>query len=211
MAIKNIIFDLGNVIVGVDSSHTERGLRELGIDRAAEIFTVQQQNELCDRFECGQISADEFIHELSQYSTHDTVDPAAVQHAWESMILESHPDRLALLHALREHYNVYLLSNTNQIHYDHLNSKFKKLYGIACLDELFDKAYYSFKVGLRKPTREIFMHVLTSERLEPLETVFIDDLEQNVKTASQLNIKTIHATDIDDTWEQVAQLYTNCK
>lgn len=211
MAIKNIIFDLGNVIVGVDSSRTEHGLSKLGIQRAAEIFTVQQQNELCDRFECGLVTPEEFIQALSEYSEQEVVDPTAIQSAWESMILESDPDRLTLLQALRERYNVYLLSNTNQIHYDHLNTKFRQLYGIACLDELFDKAYYSFRVGLRKPTREIFMHVLTDEQLEPTETLFIDDLAKNIQTADQLHIQTLHATDMDETWEQIAKLYIDSK
>lgn len=211
MAVKNIIFDLGNVIVEVDSSHTERGLQALGIERASEIFTLKQQNELCDLFEIGQITPQDFLKALSAYSTHDDVDHQAIQQAWESMILESHPDRLTLLQALRERYNVYLLSNTNKIHYDYLNKLFKQEYGVACLDDLFDKAYYSFEVGLRKPTAEIFHHVLKDEQLEPLETLFIDDLEQNIKTAEKLRIQTLHATDLDETWEHVARLYTGAE
>ena len=69
MAVKNIIFDLGNVIVEVDSSHTERGLQALGIERASEIFTLKQQNELCDLFEIGQITPQDFLKALSAYST----------------------------------------------------------------------------------------------------------------------------------------------
>ena len=151
MALKNIIFDLGNVIIDIDSTRTVRGLSDLGIKQASDIFTVEVQNELCDQFECGDISPATFIKALGDYSTHDDVDLNAVQKAWESMILQSHPDRLQLLQELRKKYNVFLLSNTNQIHYTYINTMFFSTYNVKCLDDLFDKAYYSFQVGLRKP------------------------------------------------------------
>lgn len=206
MTIKTVIFDLGNVIIDVDSTHTEHKLQRLGIERASEIFTVQEQNALCDRFECGHVSPEEFIQSLSDYSSHDDVDHQAIQHAWESMILHTTEERLNTLKELRDRYRVLLLSNTNQIHYDHINRLFAERYQIECLDTLFDKAYYSFQVGMRKPMPDIFLHVLEDQSIDAHETVFIDDLAKNIDAAKACGIQTWHAQDLDKIWSDVRGL-----
>jgi epoxide hydrolase-like predicted phosphatase len=207
MTIKNIIFDLGNVIVDIDAKRTEHGLNKLGIERASDIFTVEEQNDLCDRLECGVLSGEEFIRLLGEHSLSQDVDLGAVKAAWESMILQSHPERLQVLSDLRQHYRVFLLSNTNEIHYNYLNKQFAEQHDIACLDNLFDKAYYSFRVGLRKPMPEIYEHVLEDGGMHPEETLFIDDLDKNLEAAKQFNIQTWHAQSMDETWEYVKKAF----
>ena len=197
-----IIFDLGNVIVDINAEHTRQQLHALGIANPQDIFTVQDQNALCDEFECGRLTSQQFLHALRDYSTQENVSLDAIQQAWEAMILDVSLQRLDILRALSKEYRLFLLSNTNQIHYNYLNNKLREQFDIPCIDLFFEKAYFSFKIGLRKPMREIFDHILIDSDLKTDNTLFIDDLGQNITTANQLGITTWHVTNTADLWEK---------
>ncbi|HEY2727755.1 MAG TPA: HAD-IA family hydrolase, partial [Parafilimonas sp.] len=82
--------------------------------------------------------------------------------------------------------------NTNQIHYDSFINTFKKQIGDYDFNKLFIKAYYSHKIGLRKPSKEIFEIVLKNENLNAHETLFIDDSSANIEAAKTVGLQTIY-------------------
>ena len=84
------------------------------------------------------------------------------------------------------------MSNTNQIHYNAFSEAYRKQINDGNLDDLFIKAYYSFELGLRKPSKEIFETVLKNENLNAAETLFIDDSEENIEAAKSVGLQTIH-------------------
>ncbi len=204
--IKNIIFDLGNVIIDVDDRHYHAALQKLGVNAAHDIYTLQKQNTLCEQFERGEIKPAQFLKALGGYTQHIDATEEALQQAWEAMIEDSAQHRLNTLVALRDQYQIYLLSNTNQIHYDFINRLFSERYAIASLDDLFDKAYYSFRLGIRKPDVKIFKHVLKENKLDPQQTLFVDDLDKNIQSAATLGLQTHHAVQLDDTWKILNKL-----
>ena len=110
--------------------------------------------------------------------------------AWNSIILDFPMVRVKILEKLSLNYRIFLLSNTNKIHYDLYSCQFVQKYGLH-LSDLFEKAYYSFELGLRKPDKEIYEYALKDSQLIPEETLFIEDSPQNLIEAEKLGIRTI--------------------
>ena len=189
-AIKNIIFDLGGVIINVDHAYTLSAFSQLGIANPHEIFTLEQQGRLCDSLEVGKISAKEFCEALVKLS-HESVSHEDIINAWNAMLLDIPEKRIEMLKRVRKKYRIYLLSNTNPIHMQYINNQMQKMHGIS-LESLFIKTYYSFELRLRKSDPRVFQHILDQNHLIPNETLLIDDLEANVLAAKDLGMQIWH-------------------
>jgi epoxide hydrolase-like predicted phosphatase len=74
------------------------------------------------------------------------------------------------------------------------------------LAELFDVVVISGRVGMRKPSPEIYRHAAGELGLEPGECVFVDDLTRNLGAAADLGMATLHHTDSGTTIPEVARL-----
>ncbi len=188
--IKHIIFDLGGVLLNIDYKRTETAFIEAGITNFPALYSQMQQTDLFDRFEMGLIPADEFISGLQQVSNTAVTAPQIV-HAWNAMILDYPVRRLQILQQLRLYYDLFLLSNTNEIHEAAFNELLLRTHGLPNIGVFFDKVYLSHRVGLRKPMAAIFERVLTENGLAPEETLFIDDSPQHIAAAKELGIQTI--------------------
>jgi putative hydrolase of the HAD superfamily len=106
--------------------------------------------------------------------------------------------KLDLLLSLKEKFNVYLLSNTNNIHLNYINDKIMTpVFGEASLDRYFHKAYYSHRMKKRKPDANIYEQVLDENNLQPHETLFLDDNADNIAGANGLGIRTVHVVTPD--------------
>jgi putative hydrolase of the HAD superfamily len=110
--------------------------------------------------------------------------------AWGAMLLDFPKARIDLLKELGEKYNVYLLSNTNAIHYNQYTQDFIDQYGFE-FNSLFVKVYYSFQMGMRKPDVEIFEFALSDSNLLPKETLFVDDMQVNIESAEKADLQTM--------------------
>jgi len=192
--IKNIIFDYGNVIFSIDFLKAQQAWNQLGINNAAEFFGHKQQDEIFDKFDRGEVSADEFRDYIRQKSGNPALTDEQINAGWNSMLLGVEPGNHELLLGLRERYRTFLLSNINAIHYDHIMNYLKADFGFDGNDHLFEKAYYSHLTGKRKPEPAIFEMVLNDNNLNPAETLFIDDSPQHLEGASKLGIQTFLLT-----------------
>ena len=110
--------------------------------------------------------------------------------AWNAILLDIPKERIELLLNLGKEYRIFMLSNTNSIHMIRMNQYLRNVFGINTYKDIFEKAYYSFEMGMRKPEREIFEFVLKDSGLNPSETLFIEDTQNNIDTARQLGIQT---------------------
>ncbi|MBE0637850.1 MAG: HAD family phosphatase [Bacteroidales bacterium] len=180
--ITNLILDFGGVIYRIDHYKQIEAFSALGIGNFGMLYSHAIQSSLFEQFECGQISPDEMLFELKKLIGKDDLSKEKIYHAWNSILVGFSDQVVKLLKDLRTHYNLYLLSNTNSIHYALFIKEFKENFGLD-FDSLFFKTYWSFKIGLRKPGREIYEFVMKDSRLNPEETLFIDDSPQNVKGA----------------------------
>jgi epoxide hydrolase-like predicted phosphatase len=185
---KNIILDLGNVILNIDYLLAVSAFKELGLNHFEIQFSQAQQQQLFDSYEKGQITSDEFRNELKKYCKKDTSNQA-IDNAWNSMLLDLPAARLNLLTHLKQTHRTFLLSNTNEIHIDFFHHYLQKSFGIADLSSYFEKIYLSYKIGMRKPDNEIFEFILKENKLNPHETIFIDDSIQHIEAAKKLGIE----------------------
>ncbi len=189
--IKNIIFDLGGVILNIDYQKTNDAFIALGVTNFHELYSQFKGSLLFDNLETGHISTEDFLQEMHKHVPAEVTDQQIID-AWCAMLLDFPLQRLQLLQQLRQQYNLYLLSNTNAIHLDRFNQILMESRGIPSLSEFFDKAYYSHLVGLRKPGTEIYEVVLQENGLKAGETVFIDDTLPNIEAAKKVGLHTIH-------------------
>ena len=179
--IKNIIFDFGGIIIDIDYEAVRQAFIKIGMEDPKKYYEHEQHSKLVEDFECGLISADEFRQELIS-NMNAKVDFKTFDDAWNSIIKTIPQPRVELIDALRKKYKVFLLSNTNCIHYAKYTDDFKRSYNRELID-LFDKAYFSYQMKLRKPDIKIFETVLIEQNIDPKETIFIDDSKINIEAA----------------------------
>ena len=190
--IRNIVFDLGNVIINIDPDLTLRRFRKMGVGTFGEMYTIMRQTDVFDRLDTGKITLPEFRQAICDFARISLADDR-IDEAWCAMLLDFPKENVILLRKLRtEGYKLYLLSNTNELHIDYYTKYLKQQFGCDLLTELFDGTFYSHEIGYRKPNREAFEFVLEAGRLKPAETLFIDDLEHNVIGARQTGMQAYH-------------------
>lgn len=187
--VKNIIFDLGGVILDLAVDQTILGFAQLsGLspERVTELF---RYSEGFMAFERGQITEHQFRDFVRELYKIDVSDDE-IDRCWNAMLLTIRPGRLELLTRLKAEYKTFLLSNTNTIHLDFINEKtLPAMRGVRSLDDYFHKTYYSQLIGMRKPDPEIFLHVLDDNGLNAGETLFLDDNADNVAGARAVGIQ----------------------
>ena len=188
--IKNIVFDLGGVLVDLDFKNAINGLQQAGFANVKEQLQAFDQNGIFQKFELGEINADEFRTAIRENST-VTLTDEEVDTLWNSMLLEVPRKKLELILELRGKYMVYLLSNTNSIHWDYVCNNAFNYRGFR-VNDYFEETFLSFEVHLAKPDKAIFEKVLHEANLLPEETLFIDDSEANCKAAEELGIHAHH-------------------
>ncbi len=192
--IRNIIFDFGNVICDIDISLTEAKFREFGPgnpDSGSAEHSAQLFDKLVAQYEAGGVSSPDFRTLIRE---HYVVPPSdeAIDLAWNALLLTIPERRITLLNKVKTAYRIFLLSNSNEIHYLHYLEDFKVKSGLQHFDDLFEKAYFSFQVKLSKPDPAIFEMVLHENSLIPSETLFIDDTLKHVLAARNAGINAYH-------------------
>ena len=190
-ATKNIIFDLGGVLLDLDFQRSVDAFEKLGLKNFENMFSQFKADELFEKLETGRLSEAEFYAAVKE-RTEIQITNEQIDHAWNALILNFRPASLELLKQLSANYKLYLLSNTNSIHLKFFKKLFTKETGKSLLDAYFIKAWYSNEVGLRKPGAQIFEFVLQDENLIAAETLFIDDTWINIETAHKMGFKTHH-------------------
>ena len=188
--IKNIIFDYGNVIFGLDFMKSRQAWIDLGIDNADTFYGHKVQDKIFDQFERGEVSSAEFRDYIRKMTGKEGLSDTQINHAWNSLLVGVPAGNHELLLSLKSKYRTFLLSNINAIHYDHIMKYLKDDFGFEGNEHLFEKIYYSHLLGKRKPDAAIFEQVLSENNLKPEETLFIDDSPQHIATAQKLGIQT---------------------
>ena len=194
--IKNIVFDLGGVVVTLDRNEAARRFVEIGLDQAEEILGHYHQTGIFLDLEEGKLSEEEFFNALRKIAGKYIPDDA-IRYAWLGFIKDVPLRNLDLLDELRKKYTLYLLSNTNTIVMNWACSQQFSSYKRG-LHEYFDGLYLSYKIGFAKPRPEIFEFMLKDSGMIPSETLFIDDGSSNIEVGKQFGLKTFLATNGED-------------
>jgi glucose-1-phosphatase len=192
--IKNIIFDLGNVIIDLDIPRTTQEMERLmrHPDKQEEVWTALQPT--LHLYETGMISDELFINAFIQHARPQVYAQQIIR-AWNAMLIDIPAERLEFLTELKKlGYHIYLLSNTNGIHLKWVNNYMSKHHRVASLDPWFVKTYYSHLMKKRKPELACFKYVLEDAGLHHAETLFIDDIHENIAGAQLAGIRGFHLT-----------------
>jgi putative hydrolase of the HAD superfamily len=194
-SVEAIIFNLGGVILNVDYPRTILAFNDLHKADLSTIYSQDDQADLFSAFEIGALSAWQFRNGLRQI-LNIRCDDAALDQAWNAMLLDIPLPRIELLEKLRSRKRLFLLSNTNLIH----KLAFDKIFKTTCgdryehLDQLFEQAYYSHHVGDRKPNLSMFQRVIREQNLEPSRTLVIEDKASHIEGAKKAGLQTYHLT-----------------
>lgn len=189
--IKNIIFDLGGVVLDIDENIVYKELEKLGIN-VSELPHSKDFTEIMSRFDTGIYTAPTFRKKMKALLGLEKMTDEKFDSIWNAMLLDIPHERIEAIEQIRKHYKIFLMSNTNEIHYDLYVRDLQLRFGYNEFDELFNKSYFSFAEHLEKPDPRFFELILDHEHLLPEETLFIDDTAANIKVAKSLGIKTYH-------------------
>lgn len=185
--IKNIIFDLGGVIINLDQQRSINEFNNLSNLPFEKFYNQSAQSGFFDEFDKGKIDTPDFLRILKQELNYSG-DERHLLEAWNAMLLDVPAHRLDLLVDAKQNYKTFLLSNTCEPHIAAFEQQLYMDHGVKNFEDYFDKVYYSCRMGLRKPEPDIFLTVLKENNLKPEETVFIDDSIQHVKGAGTCGI-----------------------
>lgn len=197
--INAIIFDFGDVFINLDKKATYEGLKKIGLTEWNDDL-----NQLNILFEKGEISKENFLSGIQKHVPKATTEE--ILEAWNAILLDFPLYRLEFLQMLSQKYRLFLLSNTDAIHID----TFEQKNGVSFYSDFyqcFEKVYFSFEMGMRKPDAEIFNHVLNKHDLQAKRTLFVDDKKENTDAALSLGMNVwnlqVGQEDVVDLFEKI--------
>jgi len=185
--IQNIIFDLGGVLLNIDPKKTIEAFGNLGMEQLVGDKGLSYDHDIFYQMEQGQITPDEFREGVLELLP-NRVSFQEIDAAWTAMLLDFPAVRVELVKNLRKDFKIYLFSNTNAIHVEKFHSIFRNQHGFE-VSTLFDKDFYSNEIGYRKPSPESYQEIIRLSGINPTESLFIDDSQQNVESAVASGLK----------------------
>jgi HAD superfamily hydrolase (TIGR01509 family) len=184
--IKNIIFDFGNVILPLDLQASANAMTSL-LNIPYDAYHQEMPAFFRD-FETGKISEFDFI-ELLRGESKQLFTDQDFHAAWNAILLEIPQATLAFLESLRKNYKLYLFSNTNETHLGFVKGKMGDV-AFQSFEKLFEKVWYSHRIGFRKPDEVAFGYVLEDAGIKAEETIFVDDGKMHIEGAAKAGIHT---------------------
>lgn len=175
-------------MINLDNKLTEKAFVGLGVKDFSKYFGHGFAASFFKEYEIGKITDEEFINQLRRLGNLDVPDSLIIK-AWDALLLDFPPARIELLKKLKNKYRIFLFSNTNSLHMKTVNKIYRDTFQDEKLDELFEKAYYSNVLGMRKPDPSSYQFITTENELKPSETLFVDDALINVEGANAAGLK----------------------
>lgn len=194
--IDTIIFDFGDIFINLDKQATISGLQKLGLKEWSP--ALDRLNLL---FETGDISHDDFLTGFQKEIPNAAIEE--ILEAWNAILADFPLYRLEFLQMLSKKYRLFLLSNTDSIHIETFENKT----GISFYSDFyqcFEKVYFSFEIGMRKPNTEVFQYLINKHELSPKRTLFVDDKKENTDSAAALGF---HVWNLQVGQEDVVDLF----
>ena len=194
--IRNIIFDMGGVLLDLDRQRCVDSFAAIGYPQAEQMLSNYAQTGIFGDLERGRVTPAEFYDHIRRETGRDTSD-SDIARALNSFIVGMPEYKLQMLSDLRGRFGIYMLSNTNAIMIPYIRETWFTLHGLT-FDDYFDRAFLSYEMGEIKPAESIFLDMIEQGGLTPSECLFIDDGPSNIDTASRLGFHTYLAADHED-------------
>ena len=206
--IRNIVFDLGGVIMTICQEEAIKRFKSIGFKNVEDYLNPYTQTDIFGDIEEGKISAEQFRAKLSELIGKE-VSYEECKFAWLGYRQDVPLRNLDILRKLKvQGYKLILLSNTNP---------FMMSWGLSgefdgngnSLESYFDSLYLSYKLGVMKPNKKIFQYIIDNEKIQPGESLFIDDGERNINAARLLGFKTLCPINGEDWTKELIELLKN--
>lgn len=206
--IRNIVFDLGGVIMTICQDEAIKRFKSIGLKNVENYLNPYTQTDIFGDIEEGKISAEQFRAKLSELIGKE-VTYEECKFAWLGYRQDVPLRNLDILRKLKaQGYKLILLSNTNP---------FMMSWGLSgefdgngnSLESYFDSLYLSYKLGVMKPNKKIFQYIIDNEKIQPGESLFIDDGERNINAARLLGFKTLCPINGEDWTKELIELLKN--
>jgi HAD superfamily hydrolase (TIGR01549 family) len=194
--ITTIIFDFGDIFLNLEKEAQVEAFKKLGLAGPNDDLIIKN-----DLFEKGELSESKFLESFQKYIPNASI--SEIKEAWNTIIGDFPLYRLEFLQLLSYKYKLFLLTNTDEIHIDH----FEQNVGISFFSDFyqcFEKVYYSYEMGMRKPEEEIYSYILRKHDLNPKRTLFVDDKKVNTDAAQNLGL---HVWNLQVGQEDVVDLF----
>jgi len=200
--IKNLVFDFGGVLYNIDIQRTTFALNQLQIPVN---YNLNQNDNIFFQLERGEIDSGAFLKELNDSSP---LNPGIlrVKEAFLKILVGMPLESYRFLRRLSRFYSCYLLSNTNEIHYQHFYKEITSSLSYRDFYSSFVKEYYSFKIGMRKPDIAIFNYLINDSGIKVEESLFIDDDRNNISSAEKLGFNCFNFA-VDGVWSDLIAQY----
>ncbi len=187
---KNILFDLGGVILDINVQATLKRFYELGFPAELMQFPDSMSTDLYYKYGTGKLDTEQFRNQIRKAAGVEMSDQT-FDEAWNSMLVRFPEERIELLKTLSKRYDLYMLSNTSALHVKVFEKMYLDVAGEP-LNKVFKKLYYSHEIGWHKPDPEAWEFVIRDAAIKAEETLFLDDTIHNIKAAQELGFQAIH-------------------
>lgn len=186
--IETFIFDFGGVLYEIDTEITIKKLCSISSNsfiREKGIYHDYSNYKLFNDYESGKISTNFFLENLKKDFSLNISNDELIS-IWNETLIGLYPDAISTVRKFKKCGNIFLFSNTSEIHYT-------KFYP-ECIDlfEEFKECFFSFKIGLRKPEPASFKYIIDKHKLNPSKTLFIDDYIKNIEGAKSVGLRVYH-------------------
>lgn len=197
MQYKNIIFDLGNVLVKLDSPGCMNAFKALGMEKLTDFVAYPEARKLMGELGIGLISTEQFCDAARDLTQTTVSNHQIIEAANKMLVVIPDEKKRRLLELKSKGYRLFLLSNTIDIHWDYCVEKLFPYQGHN-VDDYFEKVFLSQRLHLSKPDARIYEEVIRQAEIVPEESLFIDDLKENCVAAEKLGIRTFQNVEFDD-------------
>ncbi len=194
--IKNIIFDIGGVLVDLDLERCLESFKAIGFEDAKSMVSCYHPASFFGAMERGEITIDQFCDEIRKASGVNMTNEQ-ISAAYSSLLVEIPIEKLRLIKSLRDRgFKIYALSNISELLMNYV-LKFFEADSLSA-DDYFDKMFLSYQMGVMKPDPKIYELLISQSGIDPSQTLFIDDAEKNITAAREFGLQVYLASAKED-------------
>ena len=197
MQYKNIIFDLGNVLVKLNPEGCIGAFKAIGMGELVDSNPQSEGMKLMSKLGVGMITTEEFCEAARKLTGTDVTNEDIIDAANKMLVEIPDEKKERLLQLKKAGYRLFLLSNTIDIHWDYCVELLFP-YQNHGVEDYFEQCFLSQRMHLAKPDARIYEEVIRQANIHPDETLFIDDLKENCEAAEKLGIHTFQNVKFDD-------------
>ena len=197
MQYKNIIFDLGNVLVKLNPEGCIGAFKAIGMGELVDTNPQSEGMKLMSKLGVGMITTEEFCDAARKLTGADVTNEEIIDAANKMLVEIPDYKKERLLQLKKAGYRLFLLSNTIDVHWDYCVEHLFP-YLNHRVEDYFEHCFLSQRMHLAKPNARIYEEVIRQANIHPDETLFIDDLKENCEAAEKLGIHTFQNVKFDD-------------